>query len=100
MFDYRITGTKLEMKSGVIQLNAHQAALRRMNLQRIGADLYKVLKPVEFKKGERIGCDAVLKIDAVEIVEAKMTDDGRRPTDDRGPAAAGTARARTTARGG
>ena len=53
---------------GIVHLSAYQAMARRLDLHRIGDDLYKIVREIQFEKGEVFGHDAVLKGAAVELV--------------------------------
>ena len=64
---------------GIVQLSAHQAMARRLNLHRIGDDLYKIVREIRFEKGEVFGHEAVLEGAAVEPVseQAEVTPERR-----------------------
>ncbi len=77
MFYYKAL-TTITLASGVIALDAAQAAKRRLNLHRIGDDLFKILAPIELKRGEAFGYDSPLKGPDVETVEAPQLKGARR----------------------
>jgi hypothetical protein len=56
---------------GIVQLSSHQAMAHRLNLHRIGDDLYKIVRAIHFKKGEVFGHNAVLKGGAVDLGRGK-----------------------------
>lgn len=56
MKKYVVTAVKAAFNAGtVLGLTEKQAASRLHNLERIKSGVYRVLKPVEFKRGEEIG---------------------------------------------
>ncbi len=50
-----VVGKKLELASGMVKLNAHQAEVRLHNLRGGTGSIYEIVKPIEFKVGEEVG---------------------------------------------
>lgn len=44
----------------ILKLSQEQASARAHNLKKVGADLYETQTRVEFKAGEKIGCDPAI----------------------------------------
>lgn len=68
MNQYEVTATAVTINAGMLQLSLSQANRRRHLLKHVKDDMYEVISPVQFKKGEKIGYDgAVNKALLLEI---------------------------------
>lgn len=52
-----VTGTAIQLISGILELTPEQAAARSTALDNLGEGLYLITAPVQFKRGETIGYD-------------------------------------------
>jgi hypothetical protein len=76
------TNGPVQISTGHVRLDENQARRRSNHVKHIEGDLYEVVRPFQFKRGERFGydgvipkvlADVVLEEPAVEVDEAKPT---------------------------
>lgn len=83
MKSYEVTSTVAKIFGGVVELNNDQYKTRAHNLEKIGKGKYKVLSPVQFKRGEQFGYDGEMpKSLAVDLKESGASGSDPQPAAD------------------
>lgn len=71
MNKYIISGSKVVLNSGLLELDLAQSMPRLGNLRKIENNLFEILREVQFKRGEVIGYDGFLSKAQAEIMEVE-----------------------------
>lgn len=74
MNQYEVTAIAVNINAGMVKLSQSQANSRRHLLKPVMDDVYEVISPVQFKRGETIGYDgAINKALLLEIAPVSNT---------------------------
>lgn len=85
MKHYGVIGVSVTMRSGLIRLSDEQAAARKHNLKKVGEGEYRILAPIQFKRGEQFGYDGdLLKSLVCELKESHQPAAASLPAEPRG----------------
>jgi hypothetical protein len=70
MNSYIVTGNFANVSGGLVEITQAQAKTRMGCIQHVEGDTYRVIKPIQFKKGENFSCDSELNKAQAEQVKA------------------------------
>ena len=70
MHEILITGNGVTLRSGIVSLSHEQAVARAGCLSDLSDGLYQIEKPVQFKRGERLGYDGEVNKALAELIVA------------------------------
>lgn len=74
------TSGVISLFGGLVGLNEHQATLRKLALEKVEGDVYRVVSEVQFKAGEVIGLESVPKVFKNILSDLSEPEDEKKET--------------------